>query len=250
MRASTAAQQVEKAIGERREKLNEDAQKEQAAWRDLQQPLANAARQLTPDQIRAKERELQERITNAQKSFRDRNRIIQEAAQYRWPDRADADRRHPPGGREPRHEPGAAPGAGRAEHQRVRHHRPGDAADEQDHAVVSCRPTASPPIGRRPRPPGAAAGRARRRPQPRHRAAPPAAALAGDDRVHGRATRGSSPGPARIRLADGRGGGGRRRRATRLMLRVAPLQLAGPEHVSFLDNRRYADCWRRPGPGR
>ncbi len=41
MRASTAAQQVEKTIGERREKLNEDAQKEQAAWREMQQALAN-----------------------------------------------------------------------------------------------------------------------------------------------------------------------------------------------------------------
>ena len=67
---------------ERREKLNEDAQKEQAAWRDLQQQLANQRTGLTPDQIRAKERELQERITNAQKQFRDRNRIIQETLQF------------------------------------------------------------------------------------------------------------------------------------------------------------------------
>ena len=82
MRASSAAQQIEKVIGERREKLNEDAQKEQAAWRDLQQQLASQRANLSADQIRARERELQERITNAQKSFRDRNRIIQEAAQY------------------------------------------------------------------------------------------------------------------------------------------------------------------------
>ncbi len=82
MRASTAAQQVEKTIGERRERLNEDAQKEQAAWRDLQQQLAAQRASLSADQVRVKERELQERITNAQKSFRDRNRIIQEQAQY------------------------------------------------------------------------------------------------------------------------------------------------------------------------
>ncbi len=82
MRASAAAQQIEKAIGERREKLNEDAQKEQGAWRDLQQQLANQRATLTPEQIRNKERELQDRITNAQKLFRDRNRIIQEAGQY------------------------------------------------------------------------------------------------------------------------------------------------------------------------
>ena len=82
MRAATAAQQVEKVIAERREKLNEDAQKEQAAWRDLQQQLASQRGSMTPEQVRTKERELQERITNAQKSFRDRARIIQETAQY------------------------------------------------------------------------------------------------------------------------------------------------------------------------
>ena len=82
MRASQAAQTVDRVIGERREKLNEDAQKEQAAWRDLQQQLANQRSTMSPEQIRTKERELQDRITNAQKVFRDRNRIIQEAAQY------------------------------------------------------------------------------------------------------------------------------------------------------------------------
>ncbi len=81
MRASAAAQQVEKVIGERREKLNEDAQKEQATWRELQQALANQRTGLTADQIRTKERELQERITNSQRQLRDRNRFIQESAQ-------------------------------------------------------------------------------------------------------------------------------------------------------------------------
>lgn len=81
MRASIAAQAVDRIIAERREKLNADAQKEQAAWRDLQQQLANQRGTMSPEQIRTKERELQERITNAQKQFRDRNRIIQEAAQ-------------------------------------------------------------------------------------------------------------------------------------------------------------------------
>ncbi len=82
MRAASAAQQVEKTIGERRTKLNEDAQKEQASWREMQQGLATERAKLSPDQIRGRERELQDRITNAQKSFRDRNRIIQEDAQY------------------------------------------------------------------------------------------------------------------------------------------------------------------------
>lgn len=82
MRASLAAQYADKIIGERREKLNEDAQKEQLIWRDMQQALIRDRAKLTPDQIRARERELQERITAAQRSFRDRNRIIQEAAQF------------------------------------------------------------------------------------------------------------------------------------------------------------------------
>jgi Skp family chaperone for outer membrane proteins len=82
MRASTAAQAVEKVIGERRNKLNEDAQKEQGVWRDMQQALVNDRAKLSPEQIRTRERELQERITNAQRTFRERNRIIQEAAQY------------------------------------------------------------------------------------------------------------------------------------------------------------------------
>ncbi len=82
MRACAAAQEIERVIGERRQKLNDDAQKEQAAWRDLQQQLVSQRSTLSADQIRAKERELQERITNAQRQFRDRNRVIQEAAQF------------------------------------------------------------------------------------------------------------------------------------------------------------------------
>ena len=82
MRAATAAQQVERVVGERRDKLNADAQKEQAVWRDLQQALSQQRASMTPDQVRTKERELQDRITGAQKDFRERNRIIQETAQY------------------------------------------------------------------------------------------------------------------------------------------------------------------------
>ena len=81
MHASTAAQQIERVIGERRTRLNDDAQKEQAAWRDMQQALQAHRSTMSPEQQRARERELQERITNAQRQFRDRNRIIQEAAQ-------------------------------------------------------------------------------------------------------------------------------------------------------------------------
>lgn len=82
MRASTAAQEVERVIGGRREKLAQDAQKEQASWRDQQQAIANQRTKLPQDQLRARERDLQQRIGKAQIGFRDRNRIIQEAAQY------------------------------------------------------------------------------------------------------------------------------------------------------------------------
>ena len=82
MRASSAAQQVQQAINKRRERLNEDAQREQAAWRELQQQLSNPRSGLAPEQLRAKEGELQARITNAQREFRDRNRQIEEAGQF------------------------------------------------------------------------------------------------------------------------------------------------------------------------
>jgi Skp family chaperone for outer membrane proteins len=82
LRISTAYQQADKALGERRQKLNEDAQKEQGALRDLGQQLANERTKLSPEQIRQKERELQDRIAESRRKFGERNRIIQEAGQY------------------------------------------------------------------------------------------------------------------------------------------------------------------------
>jgi Skp family chaperone for outer membrane proteins len=82
MHAASAAQQVERVVGQRRQQLNQDVQKEQAVWREMQQQLAGQRTSMTAEQIRAKERELQGRITDAQRKFRDRNRIIQEAVQY------------------------------------------------------------------------------------------------------------------------------------------------------------------------
>ncbi len=81
MHASFAAQQVEKVLGARRDKLNQDAQKEQAAWRETQQQIQAAAKGLTQDQVQGRVRALQARVQAAQKDFRNRNRIIQEAAQ-------------------------------------------------------------------------------------------------------------------------------------------------------------------------
>ncbi len=81
MRQSSAAQQVEKVLGARRDKLNQEAQKEQAGWRDTQQQIQATAKGQTNEQIQARVHALQARVQAAQKDFRNRNRIIQDAAQ-------------------------------------------------------------------------------------------------------------------------------------------------------------------------
>lgn len=80
-RQSTAVQAAEKVIAERRKELDQDAAKEQAVWRQMQDALAHDRPKLTPEQIRTRESALQERITKAQKDFSGRNQQIQEAAQ-------------------------------------------------------------------------------------------------------------------------------------------------------------------------
>ena len=82
LRISTAYQQGDKELAARRQKLNEDAQKEQVALRDLGQAFANDRPKMTPEQIRNKERELQDRVNESRRKFGERNRIIQEAGQY------------------------------------------------------------------------------------------------------------------------------------------------------------------------
>lgn len=82
LRVSTAYQSAYKELNLRGQKLNEDAQKEQGALRDLGQAFASERAKLSPEQIRAKEREIQERATEAQRRFGERNRILQEAGQY------------------------------------------------------------------------------------------------------------------------------------------------------------------------
>lgn len=81
MRQSSAAMQVERILGGRRDALAQDLQKEQAGWRDEQQTLQAQAKTMTSDQIQSRERSLQSRVMKAQRDFRNRNRIIQEAAQ-------------------------------------------------------------------------------------------------------------------------------------------------------------------------
>lgn len=82
MHGSTAYQAVDKQLAARRQKLNEDAQKEQTTLRDLGQALTNDRGKMTAEQIRAKERELQDRVAESRRKFAERNRIIQEAGQY------------------------------------------------------------------------------------------------------------------------------------------------------------------------
>jgi Skp family chaperone for outer membrane proteins len=82
LRVSTAYQAAYKELNARGQKLNEDAQKEQNALRDLGQTFAAERSKLSPEQIRSKEKEIQDRATEAQRRFGERNRIIQEAGQY------------------------------------------------------------------------------------------------------------------------------------------------------------------------
>jgi Skp family chaperone for outer membrane proteins len=82
LRVSTAYQAAYKELNARAQKLNEDAQKEQTALRELGQTFGNERAKMSPEQIRNKEREITDRATEAQRKFGERNRIIQEAGQY------------------------------------------------------------------------------------------------------------------------------------------------------------------------
>ncbi len=79
--ASVAVRQVRQAIQERLQRLNDDAAREQNAWREAQQQLAALRGQLTPEQMREREQELQERISSTQRMLRERNAAIQAAGQ-------------------------------------------------------------------------------------------------------------------------------------------------------------------------
>jgi Skp family chaperone for outer membrane proteins len=81
MRASSAAQAVDKVIGARKEKLQLEAQRAQATWREIQQTLQNDAPHLSRDQALSRERALQDRVRTDRRQLQERQRIIQEAAQ-------------------------------------------------------------------------------------------------------------------------------------------------------------------------
>ncbi len=79
--ASVAVREVRQTLQGRLARLQEDSAREQQRWRDAQQALAAERGQLTPEQLREKERELQEQITNGQRILRERNAAIQAAGQ-------------------------------------------------------------------------------------------------------------------------------------------------------------------------
>lgn len=79
--ASVAVREVRQTLQGRLARLQEDSAREQQRWRDAQQALAAERSQLTPEQLREKERELQEQITNGQRILRERNAAIQAAGQ-------------------------------------------------------------------------------------------------------------------------------------------------------------------------
>ncbi len=82
LRVSLAYQTADKVIAERRQKLTQDAEKEQARLQNLGQQLATERSKLSPEQIRAKEKALQDQFAQSRRTFTERNRIIQEQGQY------------------------------------------------------------------------------------------------------------------------------------------------------------------------
>lgn len=82
LRVSTAYQSADKELTDRRNRLNDDAQKEQNTLRELGQAFANERAKLTPEQIRAKEKDYADRVNDSRRKFSERARVIQEAGQY------------------------------------------------------------------------------------------------------------------------------------------------------------------------
>jgi Skp family chaperone for outer membrane proteins len=82
MRIAVAAQEVDKVLGARRQKLTDDEQKEQQSLHDLDQQLANDRPKLSAEQVRVRERELQDRLNDSRRRFATRDRIIQDAGQF------------------------------------------------------------------------------------------------------------------------------------------------------------------------
>jgi Skp family chaperone for outer membrane proteins len=81
MRASSAAQAVDKVISARKEQLQAEVQRAQAYWRSLDEKLREEAPKLNRDQLVARENELRSRMGADRHRLQEQSRIIQEAAQ-------------------------------------------------------------------------------------------------------------------------------------------------------------------------
>ncbi len=81
MRQCNAAQIIQRIIGARKAKLQADVERDQAAWRELEQGLQADAPKLTPDQGHQRERALRDRVNNDRRQLQERNRVISEAGQ-------------------------------------------------------------------------------------------------------------------------------------------------------------------------
>lgn len=81
MLKSTAVQRVQLVLRERRQKLNEELQREQAALQALQQTLVDQRAKLKPVQLRAKEQDLQQRMASARTRLGRRDRVLKEVDQ-------------------------------------------------------------------------------------------------------------------------------------------------------------------------
>jgi Skp family chaperone for outer membrane proteins len=81
MRASSAAQAVDKVIGARKEALQAEVQRAQSYWRSLDQKLREEAPKLTREQLLARENELRGQMNADRHRLQEQSRMIQEAAQ-------------------------------------------------------------------------------------------------------------------------------------------------------------------------
>jgi Skp family chaperone for outer membrane proteins len=81
MRASSAAQAVDKVIGARKERLQAEVKETQARWQELAQQLRTDAPHLSREQVLSREQALDVRVKSDRHALEEKNRMVQEAAQ-------------------------------------------------------------------------------------------------------------------------------------------------------------------------
>ena len=84
LRSSAAYVAVQKEMAVRQDKLNSDAQQEQAVWREMNQTLTDQQKTISADQYAEKQKELQDRIAAKEKEFKARDQLNQDAANYAY----------------------------------------------------------------------------------------------------------------------------------------------------------------------